>query len=139
MRIIIIVKASDIPIMDILAFRCVTCIPRAWEAVVHDIPSLRLLIREHEVSSSLKEVFCYVMHIVGIYITATFILTNIDEVHLYDTVDRTIVSLVDDVIVSLLQCLNILNLQRISRCDADHVLCRTVVAFLELLLIALVA
>ena len=73
------------------------------------------------------------MHVVGIYISATFSRACADQVHLYDAVDRTVV----DFFIHLLGCLiddflYVLNLQGVARCDAHHVLCRTVVALLEI-------
>ena len=72
------------------------------------------------------------MDVVCIDISTTFARTGIHQVHLYDTIDRTIV----DGFRHLLGCLidfllHVLNLQGITRSDADHILGCTVVAFQE--------
>ena len=70
--------------------------------------------------------------VVGIYITATFIFTYINQVHLYHAIDRSVMLLFGNLLFSLIVgYLAELNLHGIARCDANHVLCRTVVALLE--------
>ena len=78
------------------------------------------------------------MNVVSIHISTTFTGTGIHQVHLYDTIDRTIV----DGFLHLLGCridtlLYVLNLQGIPRSDAYHILSRTVVAALEFFYILL--
>ena len=59
-------------------------------------------------------IFCTLMDIVSIDIAAAFVLTYINEIHLNDTIDRTIERLVFNHIAFLLEFLNILNLQGIA-------------------------
>ena len=71
------------------------------------------------------------MHIVGIYIATTLIFSYVDEVHFYHTIDRTIIYLVNNLFVGIIQFLYILNLQGIARGNTYHILCSTLVTLLE--------
>ena len=72
------------------------------------------------------------MYIIRIYIAATFTRSCIHQVHLYDSIDRTIVDFLFHLIGNgINDFLCILNLQGITRSDANQILCRTVVALLE--------
>ena len=72
------------------------------------------------------------MVVVGIYITATFVFTHINQVHLYHAIDRTVMLLFGNLLFRrIVGYLAELNLHGIARCDANHVSCRTVVALLE--------
>ena len=138
----IIVVTSYIPVVDFcIRVRIFTFhrIESGRRAVVDDktvAAYIGVIQWEDEVTGGFQEavgVFTwYFMNVVSIHISTTFTLTGIHQVHLYDTIDRTIV----DRLLHLLGVwvdgfLCILNLQGITRGDANHILCRTVVALLE--------
>ena len=137
MGIVIVVETRYIPIVDIRQFGFIgTTVVSRREAVVHDVSSI--LVWEHEVTRSFQEVFIVciasrsLVVVVGIYITATFIFTHINQVHLYHAIDRTVMLLFGNLLFRLIVgYLAELNLHGIARCDANHVLSRTVVASLE--------
>ena len=93
------------------------------------------IVREYEVTSCFQEVWIIaiftLMHIICIYITASLISANVDEIHFYHTIDRTIIYLVNNLFVGIIQFLYILNLQGIARGNTYHILCSTLVTLLE--------
>ena len=139
--IVIVVETCYIPIVNInlsiwicFAFSIQT-IETGRETVVDDISILLSIVREYEVTSCFQEVriiaIVTLMHIICIYITTTLISANVDEVHFYHTIDRTIIYLVNNLFVGIIQFLYILNLQGIARGNTYHILCSTLVTLLE--------
>ena len=139
--IVIVVETCYIPIVNInlsiwifFTFRIQT-IETSRETVVDDISILRSIVREYEVTCCFEEVWSLaivtLMHIVGIYIATTLIFSYVDEVHFYHTIDRTIIYLVNNLFVGIIQFLYILNLQGIARGNTYHILCSTLVTLLE--------
>ena len=115
MGIVIVVETCYIPIVNInLVIRiCLSClihtIESGREAVVNNEAVLLGIVWEDEVSGGFQEVYlvsafslCPFMHIVGIYIAATFVFTNVDEVHLHYAVDRTVENTVDDILLAVI-------------------------------------
>ena len=95
-----------------ICFSCfIHTIESGRKAVVNNEAVLRSIVREYEVSGGFQEVYhvsgfslcrCPFMHIVGIYIAATFVFTDVDEVHLHYAVDRTVENIVDDILLALI-------------------------------------
>ena len=140
MGIVVVVETCYIPIVNFRQLGFIgTAVESRRETVIHDVSSI--LVWEHEVTRCFQEVFCrylaffvglFLVVVVGIYITATFIFTHINQVHLYHAIDRSVMFLFYCLLFSLIVgYLTELNLHGIARCDANHVSCRTVVAFLE--------
>ena len=115
MGIVIVVETCYIPIVNInLVIRiCFSCfihtIESGREAVVNNEAVLLGIVWEDEVSGGFQEVYlvsafslCPFMHIVGIYIAATFVFTDVDEVHLHYAVDRTVENTVDDILLAVI-------------------------------------
>ena len=149
MGVVIIVVARYVPVVYVHLLVWIHAFAQTvetlWRTIVNDEAVVACLVGvvqwEHEVSCCFEEVYLVfgfslcrgtLMHVVGIYISATFSRACAYQVHLYDSVDRTIV----DDFIHLLGCLiddflHVLNLQGIARCDAHHVLCRSVVTLLE--------
>ena len=137
MGIVVVVETCYIPIVNIRQLGTFgMAIVSSRETVIHDVSSC--LVWEHEVTCSFQEVFCVCIAsrsrvvVVGIYITATFVFTHINQVHLYHTIDRSVMFLFYCLLfILIVGYLTELNLHGIARCDANHVSCRTVVASLE--------
>ena len=143
--VVIIVVARYVPVVDVhllvWILACIQTVESLWRTIVYDEAVVAFLVGvvqwEDEVSCCFEEVLilsiCTLMHVVGIYISATFSRACAYQIHLYDSVDRTIV---DDFIHlsggGIDDFLHVLNLQGITRCDTHHVLCRTVVTLLEI-------
>ena len=136
---IVVVETCYIPIVNIRQTVGFIAVVSRRETVVHDVSAI--LVWEHEVTRCFQEVFVVFLAVfiglsrvvvVGIYITATFVFTHINQVHLYHAIDRTVMFLFYCLLFSLIVgYLTELNLHGIARCDANHVSCRTVVALLE--------
>ena len=148
--VVIIVVARYVPVVDVHLFVWILAVLQTveslWRTIVNDEAVVACLVGvvqwEHEVSCCFEEVYLVfgfslcrgtLMHVVGIYISATFSRACAYQVHLYDAVDRTVV----DFFIHLLGCLiddflYVLNLQGVARCDAHHVLCCTIVTLLEI-------
>ena len=133
---IVVVETCYIPIVNIRQTVGFIAVVSRRETVVHDVSAI--LVWEHEVTRCFQEVFfmCIagfsLVVVVGIYITATFVFTHINQVHLYHAIDRSVMLLFGYLLFSLIVgYLAELNLHGITRCDANHVLSRTVVALLE--------
>ena len=108
MGIIVIVVTCYIPIVNFCTGRLSGIFIITFrETVVNDITVCGRC-GEHEVSCCFKEVFIMsfigssFVDIVGIDITATFVLTNINKIHFYNTIDWSIVCLVNNLIVTIL-------------------------------------
>ena len=117
MGIVIVVETCYIPIVNInIVIRiCLSSLIHTIEsgrkAVVNNEAVLLGIVWEDEVSGGFQEVYlvsafslcrCPFMHIVGIYIAATFVFTNVDEVHLHYAVDRTVENTVDDILLAVI-------------------------------------
>ena len=122
MGIVIVVEACYIPIVNRnLVIRIgfsfiIHTIESGREAVVNNEAVLLGIVWEDEVSGGFQEVYlvsgCSLcrcsfsrrpfMHIVGIDIAATFVFTNVDEVHLYYAIDWSVENLVDDILLAFI-------------------------------------
>ena len=114
-----------------------------WETVIHDEAFLLWEDREHEVACRLEEVLFMsiasstLVDIVSIDISAAFVFMDVDEIHLHDTIDRSIVCPIYYLASCFLgQFLHILHFERVTRSNAYHILCRAVVALFKILVVA---
>ena len=141
--IVVIMESGDIPIVNLhVVDRLVRSgrgdgVVSCRETVVDDVSAL--VVWEHKVAGGLEEVLLVgvavmpLVIVVGIHIASALILADVDKVHFHNAVDWAVQFVFHHFFTVGVVCfMTKLNLHCVSRSDADHVHCRSVVSFLEL-------